>query len=137
MSKRSVFSATTSLKRSSCQIRRLGRSHFFNALLSILTQPSLINTLCCCVQLLRDRKCGINVPIPVPLPMFSFTGSRKSFLGTSHFYGKQGVNFFTAVRIHRQTPPKDLTRYTASRHQLPRIPLRMPPRALRLHSRGC
>ena len=31
----------------------------------------------------------MNVPIPVPLPMFSFTGSRGSFLGDSHFYGKQ------------------------------------------------
>lgn len=31
---------------------------------------------------------GINVPIPVPLPMFSFTGSRGSFLGDNHFYGK-------------------------------------------------
>ena len=32
---------------------------------------------------------GVNVPIPVPFPMFSFTGSRGSFLGDSHFYGKQ------------------------------------------------
>jgi malonate-semialdehyde dehydrogenase (acetylating)/methylmalonate-semialdehyde dehydrogenase len=31
---------------------------------------------------------GINIPIPVPLPFFSFTGSRKSFLGSTHFYGK-------------------------------------------------
>lgn len=31
---------------------------------------------------------GVNVPIPVPLPMFSFTGSRGSFLGDSNFYGK-------------------------------------------------
>ena len=31
---------------------------------------------------------GINVPIPVPLPMFSFTGSRRSFLGDLNFYGK-------------------------------------------------
>ncbi|OON18569.1 methylmalonate-semialdehyde dehydrogenase, partial [Opisthorchis viverrini] len=31
---------------------------------------------------------GINVPIPVPLPMFSFTGSRGSFLGDTNFYGK-------------------------------------------------
>jgi len=38
---------------------------------------------------------GVNVPIPVPLPMMSFTGSRGSFLGDSHFYGKQGVNFYT------------------------------------------
>jgi malonate-semialdehyde dehydrogenase (acetylating)/methylmalonate-semialdehyde dehydrogenase len=41
---------------------------------------------------------GINVPIPVPLPMFSFTGSRGSFLGDCHFYGKQGVNFYTETK---------------------------------------
>lgn len=31
---------------------------------------------------------GVNVPIPVPLPMFSFTGTRGSFRGDLHFYGK-------------------------------------------------
>eukprot|EP00834_Sanchytrium_tribonematis_P000542 NODE_10_length_61504_cov_0.956502.p14 type:complete len:471 gc:universal NODE_10_length_61504_cov_0.956502:59776-61188(+) len=31
---------------------------------------------------------GINVPIPVPVPMFSFTGSRGSFLGDTNFYGR-------------------------------------------------
>ncbi|XP_002734184.1 putative methylmalonate-semialdehyde/malonate-semialdehyde dehydrogenase [acylating], mitochondrial [Saccoglossus kowalevskii] len=41
---------------------------------------------------------GINVPIPVPLPMFSFTGSRGSFLGDSNFYGKAGVNFYTQLK---------------------------------------
>mmetsp|Transcript_2711 Transcript_2711/g.3170 ORF Transcript_2711/g.3170 Transcript_2711/m.3170 type:complete len:527 (+) Transcript_2711:32-1612(+) len=41
---------------------------------------------------------GVNVPIPVPLPMFSFTGSRGSFRGAGHFYGKQGVNFFTQTK---------------------------------------
>jgi malonate-semialdehyde dehydrogenase (acetylating)/methylmalonate-semialdehyde dehydrogenase len=41
---------------------------------------------------------GINVPIPVPLPFFSFTGSRKSFLGATHFYGKMGVEFFTQTK---------------------------------------
>jgi malonate-semialdehyde dehydrogenase (acetylating)/methylmalonate-semialdehyde dehydrogenase len=41
---------------------------------------------------------GINVPIPVPLPFFSFTGSRNSFLGSTHFYGKMGVNFFTQTK---------------------------------------
>ena len=41
---------------------------------------------------------GVNVPIPVPLPMMSFTGSRGSFLGDSHFYGKQGVSFFTETK---------------------------------------
>jgi len=41
---------------------------------------------------------GINVPIPVPLPMFSFTGSRGSFRGANHFYGKMGVQFFTQTK---------------------------------------
>lgn len=41
---------------------------------------------------------GINVPIPVPLPMFSFTGSRGSFLGDTNFYGQQGVNFYTQTK---------------------------------------
>jgi len=41
---------------------------------------------------------GINVPIPVPLPMMSFTGSKDSFLGDSHFYGKQGINFYTETK---------------------------------------
>merc|ERR1712001_41680 len=41
---------------------------------------------------------GVNVPIPVPLPMMSFTGSKGSFLGDSHFYGKQGINFYTETK---------------------------------------
>lgn len=41
---------------------------------------------------------GVNVPIPVPLPMFSFTGSRGSFQGSLHFYGKQGLNFYTQTK---------------------------------------
>lgn len=41
---------------------------------------------------------GINVPIPVPLPFFSFTGSRKSFIGATHFYGKMGVEFYTQTK---------------------------------------
>jgi len=45
---------------------------------------------------------GVNVPIPVPLPMFSFTGSRGSFLGDSNFYGKQGINFYTQVKTISQ-----------------------------------
>ena len=39
----------------------------------------------------------MNVPIPVPLPMFSFTGSRGSFLGDSHFYGKQVTSLVLSV----------------------------------------
>uniref|UniRef100_A0A914HW69 Probable methylmalonate-semialdehyde/malonate-semialdehyde dehydrogenase [acylating], mitochondrial n=1 Tax=Globodera rostochiensis TaxID=31243 RepID=A0A914HW69_GLORO len=45
---------------------------------------------------------GINVPIPVPLPMFSFTGSRGSFLGDSNFYGRAGLNFYTQIRTVTQ-----------------------------------
>jgi malonate-semialdehyde dehydrogenase (acetylating)/methylmalonate-semialdehyde dehydrogenase len=41
---------------------------------------------------------GVNVPIPVPLPMFSFTGSRASYRGATHFYGKEGVRFFTQIK---------------------------------------
>ncbi|KAJ1984698.1 hypothetical protein H4R33_004293 [Dimargaris cristalligena] len=41
---------------------------------------------------------GINVPIPVPLPMFSFTGSRGSFLGDINFYGRNGINFYTGIK---------------------------------------
>lgn len=41
---------------------------------------------------------GINVPIPVPLPMFSFTGSRASIVGGPHFYGKQGLDFYTQCK---------------------------------------
>ncbi|KAK8181554.1 Aldehyde/histidinol dehydrogenase [Phyllosticta capitalensis] len=43
---------------------------------------------------------GINVPIPVPLPMFSFTGNKKSIAGggTSTFYGKPGINFYTQTK---------------------------------------
>jgi malonate-semialdehyde dehydrogenase (acetylating) / methylmalonate-semialdehyde dehydrogenase len=41
---------------------------------------------------------GINVPIPVPLPMFSFTGSRGSIRGDVHFYGKQGLQFYTQIK---------------------------------------
>ncbi|KAH7942423.1 hypothetical protein HPB49_024051 [Dermacentor silvarum] len=45
---------------------------------------------------------GVNVPIPVPLPMFSFTGSRGSFLGDNNFYGKAGVNFYTQLKTVTQ-----------------------------------
>jgi len=42
---------------------------------------------------------GINVPIPVPLPAFPFSGSRGSFRGDTHFYGKEGVKFFTKSKV--------------------------------------
>lgn len=41
---------------------------------------------------------GINVPIPVPLPMFSFTGSKASFMGDANFYGRKGIDFYTQTK---------------------------------------
>merc|ERR1712079_643409 len=41
---------------------------------------------------------GINVPIPVPLPMFSFTGNKASMWGSRHFYGRQGLDFYTQTK---------------------------------------
>lgn len=43
---------------------------------------------------------GINVPIPVPLSVFSFTGNKKSVAGggTSTFYGKPALNFYTQTK---------------------------------------
>lgn len=41
---------------------------------------------------------GVNVPIPVPAPFFSFTGSKNSFYGDLHAYGKDGVRFYTDTR---------------------------------------
>lgn len=52
---------------------------------------------------------GVNVPIPVPLPFFSFTGSRNSFLGSTHFYGKMGVHFFTQTKTITSNWREDAT----------------------------
>lgn len=52
---------------------------------------------------------GINVPIPVPLPMFSFTGSRGSIRGDVHFYGKQGVQFYTQIKTVTSNWPYEPT----------------------------
>ena len=43
---------------------------------------------------------GINVAIPVPLPMFSFTGNKRSIAGggSSTFYGKPALNFYTQTK---------------------------------------
>lgn len=54
------------------------------------------------IQEIDVGQVGVNVPIPVPLPMFSFTGSRGSFLGDSNFYGKAGVNFYTQLKTVTQ-----------------------------------
>lgn len=50
---------------------------------------------------------GINVPIPVPLPMFSFTGSKKSFLGDFNFYGRAGYEFYTQMKTVTQSWPSE------------------------------
>lgn len=41
---------------------------------------------------------GVNIPIPVAMPYFSFTGWKGSFNGSLHFYGRQGVEFFTRTK---------------------------------------
>jgi malonate-semialdehyde dehydrogenase (acetylating)/methylmalonate-semialdehyde dehydrogenase len=41
---------------------------------------------------------GVNIPIPVPSPYFSFTGNKKSFVGSTNFYGKEGVKFYTTIK---------------------------------------
>lgn len=50
---------------------------------------------------------GINVPIPVPLPMFSFTGSKKSFVGDYNFYGRAGYEFYTQMKTVTQCWPEE------------------------------
>jgi malonate-semialdehyde dehydrogenase (acetylating)/methylmalonate-semialdehyde dehydrogenase len=45
---------------------------------------------------------GVNVPIPVAVPLFSFTGWRASFGGDLHFYGQDGVRFFTRTKTVTQ-----------------------------------
>ena len=45
---------------------------------------------------------GVNVPIPVAVPLFSFTGWRASFAGDLHFYGREGVDFFTRAKTVTQ-----------------------------------
>merc|ERR1712226_1296469 len=47
---------------------------------------------------IKNEKAQKVALIPVPLPMMSFTGSKASFLGDSHFYGKQGINFYTETK---------------------------------------
>ncbi|GFZ48794.1 hypothetical protein JCM24511_06543 [Saitozyma sp. JCM 24511] len=39
---------------------------------------------------------GINVAVPVPLPMFNWSGNKGSFKGDIPFYGKSGLDFYTA-----------------------------------------
>lgn len=50
---------------------------------------------------------GINLPIPVPAPFFSFTGSKNSFFGDLHAYGKQAVRFYTETKTVLSRWPED------------------------------
>merc|ERR1719495_2455812 len=57
------------------------------------------------------------VGVNVPLPVMSFTGSRGSFLGDSHFYGKQGLHFYTQTKtvtsLWREADSSDTASATA------------------------
>jgi hypothetical protein len=54
------------------------------------------------------------VPIPVPLPMFSFTGTRGSFMGDAHFYGKQ----VSMTQLHEKLTAVKYGRLGESEHCL-------------------
>jgi len=64
---------------------------------------------------------GINVPIPVPLPMFSFTGTRGSFWGDQHFYGKQGFQFYTEFKTVTSLWRTDDVTHVGSDVSMPQI----------------
>ncbi|HLQ85400.1 MAG TPA: CoA-acylating methylmalonate-semialdehyde dehydrogenase [Salinisphaeraceae bacterium] len=52
---------------------------------------------------------GINMPTPVPPPYFSFTGSKNSFFGDLHAYGKQAVRFYTETKtVMVRWPQEDM-----------------------------
>lgn len=52
---------------------------------------------------------GVNLPIPVPAPYFSFTGSKGSFYGDLHAYGKQAVRFYTETKtVISRWPESDI-----------------------------
>jgi malonate-semialdehyde dehydrogenase (acetylating)/methylmalonate-semialdehyde dehydrogenase len=66
---------------------------------------------------------GVNVPIPVPLPVFSFTGNKRSFLGSANFFGApRGRALFAPP------PPPPLLRYLTlipkqhTSHNAPQVP---------------
>ncbi|CAL8103958.1 unnamed protein product [Calicophoron daubneyi] len=72
------------------------------------------------VHSIQAGNVGVNVPIPVPLPMFSFTGSKGSFLGDMNFYGKTGFQFYTQLKTVTQLwLPEDQTSSTASSTVIP------------------
>ena len=64
----------------------VNKNHYGNGTAIFTTNGATARKFC---QEIEAGQVGVNVPIPVPLPMMSFTGSKASFLGDSHFYGKQ------------------------------------------------
>merc|ERR1712029_200236 len=73
----------------------VNKNHYGNGTAIFTTNGATARKFC---QEIEAGQVGVNVPIPVPLPMMSFTGSKASFLGDSHFYGKQGMNFYTETK---------------------------------------
>ncbi len=45
---------------------------------------------------------GVNVGIPVPVGVFPFSGHKKSFFGSLHTLGKDGMNFYTDAKCVTQ-----------------------------------
>lgn len=42
---------------------------------------------------------GVNVPIPVPVSYYSFGGWKNSLFGEARMYGKEGVDFYTRLKV--------------------------------------
>ncbi|MDR7420744.1 MAG: aldehyde dehydrogenase family protein, partial [Armatimonadota bacterium] len=42
---------------------------------------------------------GINVPIPVPTAAYSFGGWKLSLFGDAHVHGREGVRFYTRLKV--------------------------------------
>ena len=42
---------------------------------------------------------GINIGVPVPMAFFSFSGWKGSFFGDLHVHGKDGVRFYTELKV--------------------------------------
>lgn len=64
---------------------------------------------------------GINLPIPVPLPFVSWSGSRGSFVGSDHFYGKHAVNFYTALKSITSNWNPNLAKASAASTVMPTL----------------
>jgi len=42
---------------------------------------------------------GINVPIPVPTAAYAFGGWKQSLFGDAHMHGREGVRFYTRLKV--------------------------------------